>query len=231
MTTMDLLGQMKSYSQIIMFVGLIFSVITLLFVIISALLIYSLLMITIETKSFESGIMRMVGLSKCSFASFVLFQANLFVIPSILMAFILIIPILIFLYSKLFTAEEGFEPSVFPSGSATAQALLTGLLIPIISAIVPIKRATSTTLSTALNPQLKKSSGVKVSVNYNNVMDIAPLITFGTLTVLYGVSIYYLMPLSLLSGNYGLILIIFFSILMGMVLGLTMLAYNLQSVL
>ena len=214
-----------------MFVGLIFSVITLLFVIISALLIYSLLMITIETKSFESGIMRMVGLSKCSFASFVLFQANLFVIPSILMAFILIIPILIFLYSKLFTAEEGFEPSVFPSGSATAQALLTGLLIPIISAIVPIKRATSTTLSTALNPQLKKSSGVKVSVNYNNVMDIAPLITFGTLTVLYGVSIYYLMPLSLLSGNYGLILIIFFSILMGMVLGLTMLAYNLQSVL
>jgi hypothetical protein len=86
-------------------------------------------------------------------------------------------------------------------------------------------------LSTALNPQLKKSTGVKVSVDYNNALDIAPLITFGTLTVLYGVSIYYLMPLSLLSGNYGLILIIFFSILMGMVLGLTMLAYNLQSVL
>jgi hypothetical protein len=61
-------------------------------------------------------------------------------------------------------------------------------------------------------------------------MDIAPLITYGTLVVLYGVSIYYLMPLSLLSGNYGLILIIFFSILMGMVLGLTMLAYNLQSI-
>jgi hypothetical protein len=71
---------------------------------------------------------------------------------------------------------------------------------------------------------------VKVEVNYNNAMDIAPLITFGILTVLYGVSIYYLMPLSLLSGNYGLILIIFFSILMGMVLGLTLLAYNLQSV-
>ena len=61
-------------------------------------------------------------------------------------------------------------------------------------------------------------------------MDIAPLMTFGILIVLYGVSIYYLMPLSLLSGNFNLILIIFFSILMGMVLGLTMLAYNLQNV-
>ena len=58
-------------------------------------------------------------------------------------------------------------------------------------------------------------------------MHIAPLITFGVLTTSYGISIYYLMPLSLLSGNFNLILIIFFGILMGMVLGLTLLAFNL----
>ena len=47
-----------------MFMGLIFDIIILLFVVISILLIYSLLMISIETKTFEIGVMRMVGLSK-----------------------------------------------------------------------------------------------------------------------------------------------------------------------
>lgn len=44
--------------------GLIFDIIILLFVIIAMLLIYSLLMISIESKTFEIGVMRMVGLSK-----------------------------------------------------------------------------------------------------------------------------------------------------------------------
>ena len=43
--------------------GLIFDIIILLFVIISVLLIYSLLMISVETKTFEIGVMRMVGLA------------------------------------------------------------------------------------------------------------------------------------------------------------------------
>ena len=47
-----------------MFMGLIFDVIILLFVIIAVLLIYSLLMISVETKTFEMGVIRMIGLSK-----------------------------------------------------------------------------------------------------------------------------------------------------------------------
>lgn len=46
-----------------MFIGLIFDVIVILFVIFSILLIYSLLLISVETKTLEIGIMRMVGLS------------------------------------------------------------------------------------------------------------------------------------------------------------------------
>lgn len=41
-------------------------------------------------------------------------------------------------------------------------------------------------------------------------------------------SIYYLLPMSLLSFNLSLVLKIFILILVGMLLGLTMLAYNLQ---
>lgn len=55
---------MQQFSQAILFLGLIFDIIILLFVILSVLLIYSLLMISVETKTFEFGVMRMVGLSK-----------------------------------------------------------------------------------------------------------------------------------------------------------------------
>lgn len=49
---------------------------------------------------------------------------------------------------------------------------------------------------------------------------------FGILSVAYGLSIYYLIPKALLSFNFKLILEIFFMILVGMLLGLTMLAFN-----
>ena len=53
-------------------------------------------------------------------------------------------------------------------------------------------------------------------------------ITFGLLSVVYGLSIYYFLPLAFLSFNFGLILMILFSILIGMILGLSMLAFNIQ---
>ena len=61
---MDVLSQMQLYSNAILMLGLIFDIIILLFVILSVLLIYSLLMIQVESKSFEFGVMRMVGLTK-----------------------------------------------------------------------------------------------------------------------------------------------------------------------
>jgi hypothetical protein len=52
-------------------------------------------------------------------------------------------------------------------------------------------------------------------------------IVFGLLSVVYGLSIYYFLPLAFLSFNFGLILYILFAILVGMILGLSMLAFNL----
>jgi hypothetical protein len=52
-------------------------------------------------------------------------------------------------------------------------------------------------------------------------------IVFGLLSVVYGLSIYYFLPLAFLSFDFGLILYILFAILVGMILGLSMLAFNL----
>ena len=54
---------------------------------------------------------------------------------------------------------------------------------------------------------------------------------FGSVSVLFGVSIYYFLPLGLLSMNFGMILAIFFAILLGMLAGLTLLVTNMQGIL
>ena len=58
-----------------------------------------------------------------------------------------------------------------------------------------------------------------------------PYILFGTIAVSFGIAVYYFLPLGLLSMNIGMILAIFFSILLGMMAGLTLLATNLQGIL
>lgn len=53
-------------------------------------------------------------------------------------------------------------------------------------------------------------------------------IVFGLVGVTYGLSIYYFLPLAMLSFNFALILQIFFAILLAMLYGLSLLAFNLQ---
>jgi len=60
---MQLLMTMDLLSYAVLLLGLVFGIIALLFIVISVLLIYSLLMISVETKTFESGVLRLVGLS------------------------------------------------------------------------------------------------------------------------------------------------------------------------
>ena len=65
----------------------------------------------------------------------------------------------------------------------------------------------------------------------NKTKDVLPYLLFGSVGSVFGFAIYYGLPLSLLELNFGLILKIFFLLLMGLLLGLVMMAVNLQSAL
>ena len=71
-TETGLLEMMNLYSFALLFIGLVFNILIIMFVIISILLIYSLLMITTETKTFDTGIMRLLGLSSTGFVVMIL---------------------------------------------------------------------------------------------------------------------------------------------------------------
>ena len=91
-----------------MFLGLIFDIIILLFIVLSVLLIYSLLMISVESKTFEFGVMRMVGLNKSGLIYMIILQGIMFVIPSLLMGFALSIPALAVINIFLFDNDGEF---------------------------------------------------------------------------------------------------------------------------
>ena len=99
---------MHTYSYAVMFIGLIFDVLLLIFVIVSCLLIYSLLLISVETKGFEIAVMRLVGLTKVGFIGMILTQAFMFIIPSVILGFLLALPSIYFLYQVLFDEDLGF---------------------------------------------------------------------------------------------------------------------------
>ena len=107
------------------------------------------------------------------------------------------------------------------------RALFVGLLIPIFSSIVPIRRVLSTNLTDALNTQRGKNKGILVELVDLKGKDVVSFLMLGTLAVAFGVIIYYGLPLAMLKLNIGLILTIFFLILMGMLLGLVIFSVNL----
>jgi len=131
--------------------SLIFDIIILLFAIISILLIYSLLMISVESKSFEIGVMRMMGLSKSGLILMIVIQSVAFVLPAIIIGISLTFPALKFLYTYLFDEDMGIDTRPVPSVFSLLQALLLGIAIPIASAILPIRAALSKNLNDSLD--------------------------------------------------------------------------------
>jgi hypothetical protein len=82
-------------------------------------------------------------------------------------------------------------------------------------------------LNDALNYERSRTKAIYVEVLNKSKTNIIPIVSFGILAVIYGLSIFYFFPLALVSFNFGLILNIFFFILIGMFIGLVILAMNL----
>jgi len=83
---------MLTLSLGVLFLGLIFTLVIVIFVAISILLIYSLLLTSVETKAYEIGILRMVGLNKKGLFLMVFTQSILFVLPAVFLALLLSFP-------------------------------------------------------------------------------------------------------------------------------------------
>ena len=81
----------------------------------------------------------------------------MFVIPSVIFGFIMCFPTLKIIDEYVFTADMGVEKSQLPSTYAVIQALVIGLVIPLVSSIAPIRNALSKNLNDSLDTQRSKT--------------------------------------------------------------------------
>lgn len=77
----------------------------------------------------------------------------------------------------------------------------------------------------------RRKGGSVAQISEGGRPDPVPYIAFGTLSVVYGITVFVFLPIALLSFNLGLMLSIFFFILLGMIYGLSLLATNIQPTL
>ena len=90
-----------------------------------------------------------------------------------------------------------------------------------------MRSALSQSLNDSLNVRRSKTTGTIITFIDQSKEPVLPYLVFGGLGLAFGVSIYYFLPMSLLQANFSVIIQIFFLLLLGMLLGLQLLASNL----
>ena len=228
---LPILNTLYGFRFFSLFLGLILSVILTILFILSTMLIYSLLMISIETRTFELGVHRMVGMQTAGIVKMLLIQACSYSIPAWVVGLILSQALAAYITQVL---EDRVEVPV--SRLLTSYAILVatflGLVIPLIAAILPIRVALSKNLHDSLDTQHSKTLGVQFDIERSEDAGLnSAWLSVGGGFVVFGFLIYYLLPLSLLSFNLALFFNMFFGLLLGLLFGLILLALNFQHML
>ena len=224
---MPLIKTMNRYKYGTTLLNLILNIILLGIFGLSLILIHSLLLITTETNSFEFGVLRLVGNSKKNIILLIIFQCICFSLPAFILAFgfsFLVLNII----NGVIKEELNTDLNIGISVDSFFLAFFLNFLAPIIAAIFPIRNILKKNIATSLNTMLNKTQGVKIEVISLQKKELTSLIIFGLLTFIYGASIYYFLPLSLISMNFGMIGAIFLWILFGILLGFVLLSQNVE---
>mmetsp|Transcript_844 Transcript_844/g.2906 ORF Transcript_844/g.2906 Transcript_844/m.2906 type:complete len:1061 (-) Transcript_844:73-3255(-) len=213
-----------------LFIGLIINIIVTILTVLSIILIYSLLMINVENRTFELGVLRMIGMQKVGIVQMVLMQAFLYAIPGLIFGLILGEAIYLGLSYVLSSIFESEIPRIITWESALV-AVLLAIFIPIFSSLLPIRRALGQNLTESLDSTRSKTKAVKYNIERASETGVSwTLIIFGLCCAVFGFAVYYLFPLALLTFNITLLLYMFFGILLGMLLGLVLLSLNLENI-
>ena len=122
----------------------------------------------------------------------------MFVLPAVILAFIVSFPTIYVLYSIVLGENLGYMPSVVPSGWATLNALFLGLIIPLFSSIIPIKRGLATNLTETLDVTRSKNKGASITIVDGKMLNTLPYLLYGSIAVSLGITVYYGLPVALL---------------------------------
>ena len=193
----------------------------------SLILTHSLILITTETHSFEFGILRLVGNSKKNVILIIILECLFFSIPAFILAVIFGHFILIKI-NEIIKEELNTDLNISITLNGFIISFILNFLGPILSTIFPIRNILRKNIAISLNTIINKTQGMKIEVISLQKKEMASLAIFGLITFIYGASIYYFLPLSLISENFGVIGGVFLWIILGILLGFVLLSRNVE---
>eukprot|EP00835_Amoeboradix_gromovi_P004255 NODE_321_length_11054_cov_0.461524.p1 type:complete len:965 gc:universal NODE_321_length_11054_cov_0.461524:755-3649(+) len=230
-TSLPILVYLQDQRFFISMLNLLLSLVVVVLGSISVFLIYSLLMTSVETKIFETGIARMIGFRKINIYATLILQGLFYSIPGCCFGLLASQVAFIFVGQYLNDLLQ-VVLAVRISSRGILIAFLLGFFIPIFASIVPVKKALSYNIHDALDQRQSTFKPVKITIERTKSHSIPVYqIIGGCIAVSVGFSVYYLLPVALVNGDIVLMFNIFFIILVLMLVGLTVLGTNFESII
>ena len=228
--SLPLLEDLQTRQFFGLYLGLLMNILLLILFALSTVLVYSLLQVNISTRTFELAVRRMLGTSRQGILALLVVQAASYALPAwvlgLTISALLAIPL-----QQNFASVAGVPDDVSLSGTAVALGTLMALGSPTVAAVGPIMSALRKTIRDSLDTDRPKAVTVAVQIRRTVDQVNSGIIVGGLLATVVGFSIYYLLPLSLLSLNLAMFFNVFFGIFLLMLAGLILLALNVEHLL
>ena len=220
--TAPLVTQFKSTSEIKSFMNGSILPILIFLAILSAMLLYSLMLSDVDSKTYEYGMLRALGFRKQMLVGMIAEQSLMFSLPGltigIFVAWLLNIQLrkLIFISAQNYMTYELSRPAVLIG-------LTFGLLVPLLANYLPIRAALGMTLrnSLDLNRRTDGEIGVKIQKLESIGIDTNSLIV-SLLLISIGFTTYYLVPYAFIHNDMTMANSILNCLLILIIIGLTL---------
>lgn len=198
--TRPLYEKMESVDTISIFLDTNMLTLTAFLAILSAQLIYSLMLSDVEERTFEMGMLRALGFNTNNVLVTVLLQSMVFAIPGVVLGMC----VAAIMNASIRAAMFYFSQNTLTYGlskSSIVIGLLVGCVIPVGANILPIRRALGKNLRTSLDLNHRSTGELTVSVTRLSEigMDVSQAVLAVMLIVL-GIACYYVAPVSFLYG-------------------------------
>jgi len=209
-----------------LFLGMICNLIIAILAGLSILLIYSLLTVNVDTRTLEIAIRRMLGQSNPKVIGLLLIQAFNYSFPAWCGGLIMGQIVVVILFTVLQDALS-MHFSMGLDGKSVLVASLMGLLIPVISSILPIRGALGKSIVLAMQRRTTTAVEIQISRSEGSRVSYAWIIS-GIMVFFFGALVCYVLPYSLMTLNLTLMLFTIFVLLLSMLFGMLILSLSIE---
>ena len=218
----------SAFQLIRLFLDNIFNSMIFLLTLLGSLVIYSLMLGNVETKTYEYGMLRALGMPYSTLKSLLYSQAFIFAFCGIVIGMSIsgIAHLPLALYFQDFS---GLDIDFKLPDHAIAVGVTIGFIMPLVANYAPVRRALSSTLRDALDIYRKSANVINVKLQKLADFGLSPgLAAFASMLFIIGITTFYFLPLAFVFQQIGLFLGILNSILLGILLGLSLLSQMIQ---